>query len=194
MNTKTLSLLTLFAVSCGPPQVSSEETARRAYLGLDRSIGKSLTLGFAGFNAASSANIPDQATTGDDGGTLTISGQVDQGSSANKGMRLKVAMAGYSDGVVSFDGGTVHLVYATSSDQPALNLQLKNIPDGTYTGSLAGTWQMQGDLTGTVQLDLSMSGQIENDGSGKTRRKAGKTTVTGTATSASGVYQVNVTQ
>ncbi|MDP3232372.1 MAG: hypothetical protein Q8S33_01785 [Myxococcales bacterium] len=194
MNTKALALLTLFAVSCGPPQVSSEETARRAFLGLDRSIGKSLTLGFAGFNAASSANIPDQSTTGDDGGTLTISGQVDQGASANKGMRLKVAMAAYSDGVVSFDGGTVRLVFATSSDQPALNLQLKNIPDGTYTGSLAGTYQMQDDLTGTVQLDLSMSGQLENDGSGKTRRKVGTTTVTGTATSASGVFQVNVTQ
>lgn len=55
MHTRTLALLTLTVVSCGPPQVSSEETARRAFLGLDRSIGKSLTLGFAGFNAASSA-------------------------------------------------------------------------------------------------------------------------------------------
>jgi hypothetical protein len=192
MPTRALSIL---IIACGPPQVSSEETARRAALGLDRSIGKSLTLGFAGFNAATSANIPDQSTTGDDGGTLTISGQVDQGSSANKGMRLKVAMSGYSDGTVSFDGGTVRVVYSTdSSALPALTLQLKNIPDGTYTGTLAGAYQMDGDLKGSVQLDLSMSGQLENDGTGKVRRKAGSTVVTGTATSASGVYQVNVTQ
>lgn len=193
MRTRSLALLTLF-VACGPPQVSSEETARRAYLGLDRSIGKSITLGFAGFNAASSANIPAQSTTGDDGGTLTVTGQVDQGNSANKGMRLNVAMAAYSDGTISFDGGTVRLVYSTDGGLPALTLQLKNIPDGTYTGSLAGSYQMDGDLKGSVQLDLSMSGQIENDGTGKVRRKAGTTTVTGTATSSSGVFQVNVTQ
>jgi hypothetical protein len=175
--------------------VSSEETARRAYLGLDRSIGKSLTLGFAGFNAASSANIPDQSTSGDDGGTLIVSGKVDQGASANKGMRLNVAMAQYSDGVVSFDGGTVRLVYSTDAGAlPALDLQLRNIPDGTWSGTLAGTYQMDGDLQGSVTLNLSLSGQLENDGTGKPRRKPGVTSVTGTATSSSGVYQVNVTQ
>ncbi|MBL8918854.1 MAG: hypothetical protein JNJ54_08355 [Myxococcaceae bacterium] len=191
----TTALLVVAVVSCGPPQVSSEETARRAYLGLDRSIGKSLTLGFAGFNAATSANIPDQSTSGDDGGTLIVSGQVDQGASANKGMRLKVAMAQYSDGVVSFDGGTVRLVYATDAGAlPALDLQLRNIPDGTWSGTLAGTYQMDGDLKGSVTLNLQLSGQLENDGTGKPRRKAGVTSVTGTATSSSGVYQVNVTQ
>lgn len=175
--------------------VSSEETARRAWLGLDRSVGKSITLGFSGFNAASSANIPTQMTTGDDGGTLTISGKVDQGASANKGMRLEVAMTGYSDGVVAFDGGTVRLVYSTAEGAlPALDLQLRNIPDGTYSGSLGGAYQMSGDLQGSVQLNLSMSGQLENDGTGKVRRKAGSSTITGTATSASGIYQVNVTQ
>lgn len=191
----TSTLLSLVVVSCGPPQVSSEEAARRAYLGLDRSIGKSLTLGFAGFSAASSANIPDQSTSGDDGGTLTVSGQVDQGAAANKGMRLKVAMAQYGDGVVSFDGGTVRLVYSTdASALPALTLQLRNIPDGTFSGTLAGSYQMDGDLKGSVTLDLALSGQLENDGSGKPRRKAGTTSVTGTATSSSGVFQVNVTQ
>lgn len=190
-----LLLVAAFIVACGPPMVSSEETARRAWLGLDRSVGKSITLGFAGFNAATSANIPSQMTTGDDGGTLTISGKVDQGASANKGMRLEVAMAEYSDGVVSFDGGTVRVVYATTDGAlPALDLQLKNIPDGTYSGTLVGGYQMSGDLQGAVQLNLSMAGQLENDGTGKVRRKAGSSTITGTATSASGVYQVNVSQ
>jgi len=174
--------------------VSSEESARRAFLGLDRSVGKSITLGFAGFNAATSANIPTQMGTGDDGGTLTITGKVDQGASANKGMRLDVAMAGYSDGLISFDGGTVKVVYATTTPPPALTLQLKNIPNGTYDGTLVGAYQMSGDLTGTVQLNLAMSGTIEDDGTGKVRRKAGTTTVTGTATAASGTYQVNLTQ
>lgn len=186
--------LTLLCLSCGPAPVSSTETARRAYLGLDRSISKSLTLGFAGFNAASSANIPSQMTTGDDGGTLTVTGQVDQGASANKGMRLKVAMAGYSDGVVSFDGGSVRLQYDTAPEPPSLTLQLRSIPDGTFSGTLAGGWEMKGDLSGQVQLELTLSGQLENDGTGKVRRKAGATVVRGTATSSAGTWQVDVTQ
>lgn len=188
------SALTLLCLSCGPAPVSSTETARRAYLGLDRSISKSLTLGFAGFNAATSANIPSQMTSGDDGGTLTVTGQVDQGASANKGMRLKVAMAGYTDGVVAFDGGTVRLQYDTGSELPSLTLQLRSIPDGTFSGTLAGGWEMKGDLSGQVQLDLTLAGQIENDGTGKVRRKPGSTTVKGTATSATGIWQVDVTQ
>lgn len=89
-------LLSVGLSGCGN-DISSDEQARRAYLGLDKSVGKSLQLGFAGFNAASSANIPAQTTTGDAGGTLTITGQVDQGASSNKGMRLRVGMAGYTD-------------------------------------------------------------------------------------------------
>ncbi|HZI09118.1 MAG TPA: hypothetical protein VE153_01940 [Myxococcus sp.] len=53
---------------------------------------------------------------------------------------------------------------------------------------------MTGDLTGDVQLNLSMSGDIEDDGTGKVRRVAGSTTVTGTATSGDGDFQVNVTR
>lgn len=180
--------------SCGPLQVSSEESARRAFLGLDRSVEKSIALGFAGFNAATSANIPVQTTTGDDGGTLTVSGKVDQGSSANKGMRLDVALDGYTDGVVSFDGGVAKIVYTTMTPPPELTLQLKGIPDGTYSGTLVGSYQMSGDFTGVIELNLAMSGQIENDGSGKVRRKAGSSTITGTATALSGIYQVNLTR
>ncbi len=196
---KTLALWSAcLLLSCGSPQVASEEQARQAWLGLDLMVGKALTLGFAGFNAASSANIPAQSTSGNDGGTLTITGQVDQGASANKGMRLKVGLVDYSDGNVVTDGGTpVVVTYATATDaasQPALTLSLKNIPSGTYTGTLLGDFSMRGSLVGTVKLDLAMSGQLEDDGSGHVRRKAGATSITGTAASDAGVYQVSLTE
>ncbi len=194
----TLSLFTVGLSGCGK-DISSDEQARRAYLGLDKSVGKALQLGFAGFNAASSANIPAQSGTGDAGGGLTVTGQVDQGSSANKGMRLRVGMTGYTDGEVkvSEDEDAVEVTYNTTTDtamQPALNLSLKNIPTGTFDGTLVGTFQMAGDLEGEVTLNLTMNGQLEDDGTGKVRRKAGTTTVTGTAKSGEGgEYQVNVT-
>jgi hypothetical protein len=188
-------LLSASLVGCGD-EVSSDEQARRAYLGLDKSIEKSLQLGFAGFNAASSANISPQTANGDTSGTLTVSGQVDQGSSANKGMRLRVGMTNYSDGTITVEDETVKITYQTATDttaQPALDLSLRNIPNGTFTGTLVGAFQMSQDLEGEVTLNLSMSGMIEDDGTGKVRRKAGSTTVTGTAKSGDGEYQVNVT-
>jgi hypothetical protein len=78
-----LALIT-FGTACGSDELDSDEEARRAYLGLDLSIEKSLGLGFAGFNAASSANIDPQIGTGDGGGMLTITGQVDQGTSGTR--------------------------------------------------------------------------------------------------------------
>jgi hypothetical protein len=196
----TLTLfLTAGVFGCGQDEVSSDEQARRAYLGLDNSIQKSLQLGFAGFNAASSANIPAQLIGGDASGTLTITGQVDQGASANKGMRLRVGMREYSDGkvVLAEDGKTteVDITYQTDTEptqQPALNLSLRNIPNGTFTGTLVGPFQMSGDIKGEVTLDLAMSGEIEDDGTGKVRRKAGSTTVTGTAKAGGGEYKVDL--
>lgn len=193
MNNRLWLLLAL--VSCAP-SVSSDEQARRAYLGLDKAISKSLTLGLAGFNSASSANIAPQSTAGDKSGTLTITGQVDQGASANKGLRLRVDMVNYSDGDVTPDGGTrLAVTYQTAdagADQPTLDLSLRNIPNGTLTGTLLGDFAMSGDLNGAVKLDLSMSGMIEADGNGGTRRKTGSTTVTGSATSGDGRFQVNL--
>src|SRR5882724_10545790 len=132
--------LFLVAVACGGTQVSSDEQARRAYLGLDKSIGKALTLGFAGFNAASSANIDPQTAPGDKSGTLTVTGQVDQGASPNKGMRLRVGLANYSDGDVVPDGGSpVAVTYQTDAGaEPALGLTLRGIPTGTFMGTLGG--------------------------------------------------------
>ncbi len=167
--------------------VSSDEQARRAYLGLDASIDKAIQLGFDGFNAASSANISPQTAMGSSAGTLTVTGQVDQGSSANKGMRLYTAFAGYSD--------DAKLIYATNASAlPALNMQLKGIPTGTMTGTLVGTVLMTGELSGDVTLNLSFTSTLQA-GSGTTvQRKPGTTVINGTAVSAGGTYQVNITR
>jgi len=184
--------------ACGSDDIDSDEEARRAYFGLDQSIEKSITLGFAGFNSATSANISPQMATGTDAGTLVITGQVDQGSSDNKGMRLHVGMTGYNDGPLVIDGEPldVDITYDTSMDvamQPALDLQLKNIPNGTYTGTLTGVYTMRGDIEGDATLTLMFSGMIKNDGTGKVIRAPGTTTVTGTAVSGDGTYEVNLT-
>jgi hypothetical protein len=195
MNARLSTLLALLILACGSSMISNADQARVAWLGLDGVVGKAITLGFKGFNDASSANIPTESTTGADGGTLTVTGQVDQGASANKTMRLSLALASYSDGVVQLDGGApVHLVYDTTGSAPAFDLQLKNIPTGTWSGTLVGGFTMSGALTGAVTLDLAIAGQLEADATGKVQPKAGTTHVTGTATSPVGSYQVDVTE
>src|SRR6516162_8657547 len=82
-----LAALSAFA-ACGGSDVSSTADAQKAYLGLDPSIDKAITLGFVGYNAATSANIDDHSMDGGVSGTLTVGGQVDQGTSSNKTMRL----------------------------------------------------------------------------------------------------------
>jgi hypothetical protein len=177
--------------------VSSDEAARRAYLGINAMVGKAILLGFDGFNMASSANISPQMTNGDAAGTVTITGQVDQGSSANKTMRLNIALTGYSDGKVPIDTAnpphTETVTYATGATLPSLQLDLMGIPTGTLSGTLMGDFTMTGDLTGSVMLDLSMSGMLMSGPNMTVLRKTGSTTVTGTATDGNGVYQVNVT-
>jgi hypothetical protein len=187
--------LVMFAAACGTDALDSDEEARRAYLALDGSIERSLALGFAGFNAASSANIDPQAAAGGGGGTLTITGQVDQGSSANKGMRLSVGMVAYTDGTVAIDDDVeVDVTYDTDPvAQPALELSLKGIPTGTLEGTLAGTYVMSGDIEGEVDLDLTFAGSLMPDGAGGTVRAVGTTRVTGTATSGDGAFVVDVT-
>jgi hypothetical protein len=178
-----------------PPVVSSDEQARRAYLGLDESIDKAINLGMQGYNMASSANISPQTTDGEVSGTITVSGQVDQGVSANKEMRLLVELVDYSDGpALRVDDEDINITYDTDpSDLPDLTISLRNIPNGTFTGTLLGTYLMIGDLEGEVLLDLSLSGEIEEDGSGGIRRTLGTTQITGTAVAGEGVYVVELT-
>lgn len=174
--------------------IGSEEDARRAYLGLDLSIEKSLDLGMNGFNEASNANIPTQRGEGDVAGTIVVDGQVDQGASDNKGMRLTVALEGYSDGVIEqVEDEDVEITYDTFPDDlPDLTLSLRNIPNGTLEGTLIGTYEMHGYIEGTATLDLMISGPIEDDGSGGVTRTVGETHVTGVAHSGDYTYDVDV--
>lgn len=193
-----LAYLLLALGACSDNSIDSDEQARRAYLGLDTSVQKSLQLGFDGFNMATSANISPQMVTGTGNGTLTITGQVDQGASDNKGMRLYVAMVAYTDGpfVIDDAGKKMTVTYDTSADQtmqPYLNLTLRNIPTGTLTGTLTGTYHMTGDLKGDATLNLTFSGTLMDAGGGKVARVPGNTTVMGTATNADGgTYTVNL--
>jgi hypothetical protein len=201
-----LLVVSMALVACNDDGVDSDEEARRAYLGLDKSIEKSLNLGFQGFNLASSANIDPQMTTGDAGGTLVISGQVDQGSSDNKGMRLYIAMVDYDDGDVDVspdDDETVHIVYDTDPDptkQPYLNLKLNNVPTGTLTGTLdtnttmSGVYIMEGDIEGTLAINVMITGTLmAGPVSPQVLRVPGTTTVVGTATNGDGgTYDINL--
>ena len=182
------SLVLLLILSACGSGVSSTADAQKAYLGLDPSVDKAITLGFAGFNSASSANIAPQTADGGVSGTLTVNGQVDQGVSANKGMRLNEALSNYSD-----DGKVIYNTDAASL--PALTINLKSIPSGTLDGSLNGSFLMSGGLSGQVSLMLNFAGQIESGGDGGTVvRKPGTTHITGTATSPAGTYNVDVTR
>lgn len=193
-----LIVLALVLGACDSSDLDSDEEARRAYLGLDASVAKALQLGFDGFNAATSANIDPQTTTGVSDGTLTVTGQVDQGSSDNKGMRLRIGMVGYSDGEIEIgDDETILVTYDTSElvdEQPFLDLQLKAIPDGTLDGSLVGDYAMSGALEGTATLDLTFTGDLMDGGDGTVIRAPGTTHVTGTLTNSDGgVFDVDIT-
>ncbi len=206
MRTLTLLAAAALAVACGSDTVDSAAQARRAYLGLDRAVDRALNLGMDGFNSASSANISPQTGNGDVAGTLTVSGQVDQGASTNKEMRLKTALKAYEDYVPVADAGVAAggdagagpgtpsgLTYDTSDAAlPELDLSLRNIPSGTFTGTWNGAVTMSGDLKGTITLALSMSGQIESAGGSKIRRVPGSTHVTGTAMTPYGTYAIDL--
>lgn len=200
---KVCAALTMLGVAglpaCACGGVNDEDSARIAYLGLDQVVVKGLELGFAGFNAADSANIPAQSADGDESGEINVDGQVDQGASDNKGMRLAVQLVEYSDGVID-DPETddieeeIAILYSTDESDPMnLEINLRNIPDGTLSGTLAGVVFMEGDINGDVDVSLSFDGAIESDGNGGTQREAGTTDVTGTITSASGEHPVDTT-
>jgi hypothetical protein len=184
---RALSLVLFLCGACHNDSVSSDQEAQLAYLGLDPHVDKAIQLGFDGFNSASSANISPQMTTGTLSGTLTVTGQVDQGASANKGMRLVEALVGYSD-VKDYTYDT------TTAMEPALTMQLKMIPTGTLSGTLAGTYTMSGMLEGSVDLSLSFTGQLMAGMGSVVARAPGTTHVTGTATSKYGTYNVDVTR
>lgn len=172
----------------GKGGVNDEAAAELAYLGLDRAVGRAIQLGFDGFNAANSANIPEQMQAGALSGTMIVSGQVDQGASDNKGMRLQVVLQeDYADEVlegeraVTYNGGPANL-----------EMNFKGLPDADLTGSLVGSFVMTGDLVGEVTLDLDIVGQTEAGAGTAIVRTPGTVHVTGTATSDYGVFMIDV--
>jgi hypothetical protein len=90
----------------------------------------------------------------------------------------------------------IEIIYdpsATMAEQPYLHLSLRDIPTGTFTGELTGTYFAEGHIEGDLTLNLMMSGMIMDGGNGLVLRVVGSTTVTGTATSGDGLYDVNLT-
>lgn len=176
--------------------VDSEDDARLTSLGLNAIVVDALQLGFDGFNAADSANIPTQSADGDEAGTITVDGQVDQGASDNKGMRLTVTLDGYINELLddpeTDDEEELRFLYSTADGAPLnLELSLRDIPNGTLSGTLAGTVLVEEDLEAEVEVSLSFAGTIEDDGNGGTTPTDGGTNVTGTVESASGSFDVD---
>lgn len=186
--------------SCGGGgnTVANEENARRAYLGLDRSIDKALDLAMQGYNMASSANIPALQTTGDVAGTLAVTGQVSRGTGAsgNSEVRLFTTYAGYRDAVAVNDDATM-LAITYDGAQLASNdfaMSLRGIPTGTFTGSLNRSLTMSGDLEGEVTLNVTFAGNLRPTATGGIERAPGTTRIMGTATSSYGTYNIDVTR
>ncbi len=186
----TAALALSGALACGGPSgaLDNELDAERAYLGLDVAVDRAIKLGFDGYNAATNANIPEQSEGGDLSGTMVVGGKVDQGNSNNKEMRLTVDLTDYSDVLVEND---YNIVY---NGGPAdLTMSLKGLPNADLTGTFAGTFTMDGDLIGPVELDLEITGTTEEVG-GIIQRAPGTTRIVGTATSDFGVFAVDVTR
>jgi hypothetical protein len=108
-------------------------------------------------------------------------------------MSLMMALKDYADNSAE----DVAITYNTASNAlPLLDLKLSNIPTGTVTGTLVGSFTMTGDLEGSVRLNVAISGDLQPTAADpmKVERKPGTTKITGTAESDYGKYDVNVTQ
>jgi hypothetical protein len=192
--------LVSFAACSDDEDLDSKAEARRAYLGFDPAIDRAIQLGFDGFNAATNANIPTQQAAGDAAGTMTIDGQVDQGASNNKEMRLLVTLADFSEGVVldpDADDEEVDVFYNSIVDAPlALDLSLKNIPNGTFTGTMLGDLEIGGDIEATASFNLTLAGEIQEDPANADNviRTPGTLTITGTVEAAGDTFDVDVTR
>lgn len=191
-NTCTLVMIALTSLTLAggcAPEVSDEEAAERAVQGLEQAMTRVIQLGFDGFNAADSANIPEQTGSGVEAGSMTVTGQVDQGSSANKGMRLLMGLSEYSDGEVEESA----IVYDTAETPVDVDLSLRDIPDGTMTGTVVGTVTMSGDLSGPIALDFDIAGTIEAGTGDEVQLADGTTAVSGDATSDYGTFAIDFT-
>jgi hypothetical protein len=184
---------------CDGDDIDSDTEARWAYLGFDRAVDRAINLGFDGFNAANSANIPEQTEPGDVAGDMVINGQVDQGASDNKGMRLLVNLFDYEDGdfddPITDDVEELRTFYNTVDGvEPALDISLRDIPDGTFSGTLIGRMVIDGAVEADADFDVAFSGDIMDAGNGDVVRVAGTLVITGTVTSGDGLFNVDVSR
>lgn len=192
--------LALGLAACGSDDIDSDTEARWAYLGFDAAIDRALNLGFDGFNAASSANIPEQSSTGEIEGEMYVNGQVDQGASDNKEMRLLVTLVDYEDDlfddpVTEDEVEELQARYnSVDGEEPALTLSLRDIPDGTFSGTLVGRLVVDGAVSADADFEINLSGGIMDGGDGLVVREPGTLLITGTVTSGDGVFDVDVTR
>lgn len=168
---------------------ASANDAERAYAAIEGTFVKALQLAFDGFNSASGGTIALQSASGDKAGTITVQGTVDQGGSSTKKMTLDVALSGYSD-----DGATT---CQTQAQAPAaFELTLANIPTGTLSGTLKGTYALSGNVSGDVLVNVAFAGPIRANAadSAKVERTPAATHITGTVTAGAASYTVDVTR
>jgi hypothetical protein len=179
-----------------PFDASTGLEAASAYFGLEEAVYRAVDLALVGLNGASSANLPAETGNGDISGTLTVTGHVDQGVSDNKTMNVATAFMVYQDRLPTAEGGAASgITYDTDAvSLPMLSILLRNIPNGSFTGSLSGALHMSGKLNGDVVLVLAINGSVEPVPGmpGKIQRVPGTTYVTGTATSDYGTYRLDL--
>ena len=106
--------------------------------------------GFQGVDPAAAAALGRELEGGAEVGQGPVGGQVDQGASANKGMRLDVTLVEYQD--LPATDEDLLIIYDTDV-APSLDLSLRSIPDGTLTGTLTGEFVMTGEIEGPVVLE-----------------------------------------
>jgi hypothetical protein len=196
---KNLACFALVLAACGSDTVSSTDNARKAYLGLDGAVDRAINLGLKGKNEAQSANIPTETGSGDVSGTLTVTGMVDQGTAKMAQMTLQTAFVMYQDRVPAGDapGAASGLTYdSDAAAPPALGMSLKDLPNGTLTGTFNGKVHMSGGLKGDITLALSLTATLQPvpTMTANLQRVPGSTHITGTATSDYGTYMVDITR
>jgi hypothetical protein len=171
-------------VGCGSDTIN--QRAQTVYVEIQDVIYDSMELAFKGFNTATSATVPPQTKTGDNKGTLTVTGQVDQGTSPDKAMKLQLELVDYPS------ASTTNTTFKTGATKPSLNINLKGIPNGTLDALLSGDFLMSGTLSGTATLSITMTGTLQKDPSNTSKVQPAKYSIKGTTKSDYGTHSVDI--